>query len=130
MSSIAYAQDKTIKGKVTSDDQFLPEGIPGVTVLVKGMGVGTSTDMNGEYSIKVPADASTLIFSFIGYQNQEIAIGTQTSINVMLVADVRSLEEVVVIGYGTSTKKELTGAVSVVDGKSIEKINPIRIENA
>ena len=130
-SQIAYAQEgKTVKGKVTSEDQFLPEGIPGVTVLIKGMSVGTSTDMNGEYSLKIPNGATTLVFSFIGYQTQEVAIGIETTINAVLMPDIKSLEEVVVIGYGTSTKKELTGAVSVVDGKSIEKINPIRIENA
>lgn len=126
---VAYAQEgSTIKGKVTAEDQ--PDGLPGVSVLVKGTNIGTSTSMNGEYSLKIPNGATVLVFSFIGYQSQEIAVGAQTTIDVTLKIDAKSLDEVVVIGYGTSTKKELTGAVTAVDGKNIERINPTRIENA
>ncbi len=127
--SAAFAQEKiTIKGKVTAEDQ--PEGLPGVSVLLKGTSIGTSTNLNGEYEISLPKGAAVLVFSFIGYQNQEVAVGSQTKIDVVLKIDAKSLEEVVVVGYGTSTKKELTGSVSAVDGKSIERINPTRIENA
>jgi len=128
-SFIAYAQEgKIIKGKITAEDQA--EGLPGVSVLVKGTAVGTSTDFNGEYKLSLPEGATVLVFSFIGYKPQEVVIGNQSQIDVLLNVDAKSLDEIVVVGYGTSTKKELTGAVTAVEGKSIERINPTRIENA
>lgn len=124
-----FAQDdRIIKGKVSSEDE--PKGLPGVSIVVKGTTVGTITDFDGNYSIKVPASAQSLVFSFIGYQTKEVEIGGQSEMNVTLSLDVAKLEEVVVIGYGTSTKKELTGAVSAVEGENIEKLNPTRLENA
>jgi TonB-dependent starch-binding outer membrane protein SusC len=95
------------------------EGIPGVNVLVKGTTQGTSTDSDGKYKINVPAN-STLAFSFIGYVTQEIPVGSQSVLDVDLIADVTTLSELVVVGYGVQEKKDITGAVSVVDKKAME----------
>jgi len=101
---------KEITGTVV-DENGMP--IPGATVQVQGTTRGTVTDIEGKYSIDVD-EGATLIFSFIGYQKQVIEIGSQSVINVSLLTDLSSLEEVVVIGYGTQKKQDLTGAVSVV----------------
>jgi TonB-dependent starch-binding outer membrane protein SusC len=125
---IAYGQNITIKGKVTVSDQS--GGVPGIAVLVKGTTTGTNTDVEGNYSLQVPSTSQMLVFSLIGYETQEILIGSQTEINVVLKVSVGKLDEIVVVGYGTSTTKELTGAVSTLKGGSLEKLNPTRIENA
>jgi len=114
--SSAMAQ-KTVTGTVTSDNSPLP----GVTVLVKGTTVGTVTNVDGVYTLSVPNNASTLVFSFIGMKSKEVEIGNQSTINVTLEPDVIGLEEVVAIGYGTAKKKDLTGAVSQIDAEKMEK---------
>lgn len=106
-----------VSGTVT-DDKGDP--LPGVTVVVKGTNRGTNTDVNGKYSLSVEARA-ILVFSFIGFRTQEITVGAQSSINVQMVADQKQLEEVVVVGYGTQKKVNLTGAVAYVDGSTLEK---------
>ena len=93
-------------------------GIPGVTVLQKGTANGTQTDSEGRFTITVPTEA-TLTFSFIGYATQEVAVGGRTLLNVTLAADTQTLNEVVVVGYGTQKKRDLTGAVARVEGKEI-----------
>lgn len=90
-----YAQQKTIQGKVT-DSSNSP--LPGVSVVVKGATIGTVTNGEGEYSLSVPADAVSLIYSYIGMLTQAIEIGTQTTINVVLAEDVVGLDEVVLLG--------------------------------
>lgn len=125
---IAYGQNITIKGKVTVSDQ--QGGVPGIAVLVKGTTTGTNTDVEGNYSLQVPSTSQMLVFSLIGYETQEVLIGSQTEINVVLKVSVSKLDEIVVVGYGTSTTKELTGSVSTLKGGSLEKLNPTRIENA
>lgn len=123
----AFAQ-RAVSGKVTSaTDQA---GLPGVSVFVKGTSVGTSTDIDGRYSLQVPGDATTLVFSFIGYGTQEEPIGSRTVIDVVLSEDVRALEEVVVVGYGTSTVRELSAAVSSVRSEELTRVNPVRIDQA
>lgn len=112
-------QDIPISGKVL-DNQGLP--LPGVTVKLKGTNQGTVTDLNGNYSISVPDNNATLVFSFLGFADQEVAVGTQTSINVSLTAELSALDEIVVIGYGTTTKRDLTGSVSQVKAKEINAI--------
>jgi len=97
-----YAQ-KTISGKVT--EAGLETGIPGVNILVKGTTNGTTTDFDGNYLISVPEDEGVLIFSYIGYTTQEIAIGNQSLINVELEIDITQLGEIVVVGYGTQKKE-------------------------
>jgi len=111
-SSIIFAQEKTITGKVTAEG----EGpLPGVNVTVQGTVIGAITDLNGAYTIKVPAPTSVLLFSSIGYQTKQVTVGTQTVIDMVLVSDVKALQEVVVTGYTSQRRKDLTGAVGVVE---------------
>lgn len=114
------AQSKTITGRVTSDEE--PEGVPGASVVVKGTTQGAITDLDGSYSINVSADASTLVFSFVGYLNKEMPIGSNSIINVVMNVDVKTLNEVVVVGYGTQERREITGSVTSIDSKSIENL--------
>lgn len=115
----------TVSGKVT----FAEDGtaIPGANILEKGTSNGTVSDTNGNFTISVGENA-TLVFSFVGYTTQEVAVNGQTSINVSLQSDVTSLNEVVVIGYGTVQKKDLTGAVGQVSAKDFNpgvNVNPL-----
>jgi len=111
-----------IFGKVVDENNL---ALPGVNVSVKGSVNGTTTDQDGKYKLVVNEGGQTLIFSFIGYTTQEILIGNQTEINVSMVADIKTLNEVVVIGYGTQKKIELTGAISSVQGKEVNAL-PVR----
>ncbi|WP_316835920.1 TonB-dependent receptor [Pedobacter nutrimenti] len=113
---IAMAQDITIKGEVR-DQQGLP--LPGVSVKVKGTSQGAMTGANGSFLLKAPADA-TLTFSFIGYKTTEQSVAGKTTLNVTLADDNNQLNEVVVVGYGTQTKKDLTSAIVSVSSKDIE----------
>ena len=114
------AQSKTITGRVTSAEE--PEGVPGASVVVKGTTQGVITDLDGSYSIDVPSDASTLVFSFVGYLTKEMPIGSSSIINVTMDVDVKTLNEVVVVGYGTQERREITGSVTSIDSKSIENL--------
>jgi len=109
-----YAQDKTVTGKVT--DAADGSGMPGVSIAVAGANKGTQTDVNGNYKLSV-GDKATLVFSFVGYTKQEIAVGTRSVIDVKLGADNKSLEEVVVVGYGTQKRKEISGTVSSLSSR-------------
>jgi iron complex outermembrane receptor protein len=117
---MAMAQDATVSGKVTASDDGSP--IPGVNVLLKGTNNGTVTDTDGNYRIAVPS-GSTLVFSFVGYATLEQVVSSQSTINVALVADVTSLSEVVVVGYGSQDKKEITGSVVSLDPQAFNKGN-------
>jgi len=108
------AQERSITGKVT--DATTNEGLIGVTVLIQGTYTGTVTDVDGKFTVKATPGAN-LVFSFIGYQTQTVAVGQQTTINVSLKTEVKGLDEVVVIGYGTVKKSDATGAVSTVSTK-------------
>lgn len=112
--SSAFGQTKTVTGKVTASDDG--SAIPGVNISVKGTGAGTVTNSDGNFSISAD-DNSVLVFSFVGYASQEITVGSQTTINVSLVADVTALSEVVVIGYGSIKVKDATGAVAAVSSE-------------
>ncbi|PWJ60414.1 iron complex outermembrane receptor protein [Dyadobacter jejuensis] len=116
-STLSWAQNVSISGRVTD---LRSEGIPGVTITVKGTTTGTNSDIDGNYTISAPANAS-LSFSAIGFVTEEIAIGNKTVINVTLKEDIRALEEVVVVGYGTVKKKDATGAVSAIGAKDFQK---------
>lgn len=108
----SFAQDITVSGTVTDG----VEGLPGVAVQVKGSSTGAVTDMNGKYSVSVGSDA-ILVFSFIGYATQEVAVAGRSSIDVTLSEDAQQLAEVVVIGYGETTIRDATGAVASVTAK-------------
>lgn len=95
--------------------------LPGASVVVKGTTVGASADFDGNYSIDVPQGASTLVFSYVGYAAQEIEIAGRTTINVTMTEDAQALSEVVVVGYGTQRKADLTGAVGSIDAVEIVK---------
>ena len=114
----AFAQNVTVKGKVT--DAADNSALIGVTVNVKGTTNGTQTDVNGNYSISAPSNA-TLVFSYIGYTTQSIALNGQTTINVPLTSSANQLQQVVVVGYGTQRKIDNTGAVATVKGSDISK---------
>ncbi|MGE0772183.1 MAG: SusC/RagA family TonB-linked outer membrane protein [Cyclobacteriaceae bacterium] len=115
----AYAQT-TVSGRVTSaDDGF---GIPGVNILEKGTTNGTVTDTDGNYRMSVGANA-TLVFSFVGYATQEVAVGSQSTVNVSLESDVTALSEIVVTGYGTQEKKEITSSVVALSDKEFNRGN-------
>ncbi|RXQ96277.1 TonB-dependent receptor [Ancylomarina salipaludis] len=106
--TITQAQEKVVTGTVTDANDGM--GIPGVSVVVKGTTVGTSTDIDGKFTVTADA-TSTLVFSFIGYKTQEILVGDQTQINIAMSADVEQLSEVVIVGYGQVRKEDATGAV-------------------
>ena len=123
--NVAFAQNITVKGKVIDGGD--KSSLPGVTVLVKGTQTGTQTDANGNYSISAPANA-TLVFNFIGYAALEQAVANQTTLNVSLASQDQQLEQVVVVGYGTQRKIDVTGSVATVKGEDISKqasVNPV-----
>lgn len=113
------AQQKTITGKVMSDKDGSP--LSGVSVIAKGSKTGTQTAADGTYSISVASSVSSLIFSYVGFTTQEASIGSGTDLNVVLVSSGGGLTEVVVIGYGTAKRKDLTGAVSSVQAKDFNQ---------
>ena len=125
---LAFAQGKVITGTVTSAEDG--STLPGVTVMVVGTSNGVITDMNGNYQITVENNNIALKFSFIGFKSQTIKVGQSSTINVTLELDMVGLEEVVVIGYGTSTKEALTGAVEVVSSDKMEMLPVATLENA
>lgn len=113
----AESSEINVKGKVVSEEDG--ESLPGVNVLVKGTTTGTVTDLDGNYSLDAPEDG-VLVFSFIGYITAEVPVDSRSVIDVAMATDVQSLEGVVVIGYGTQKKSDLTGAISMVDSRDIE----------
>jgi TonB-dependent SusC/RagA subfamily outer membrane receptor len=111
MSWSAMAQSQTITGKVTDEKG---EALVGVNIILKETSRGTSTNIDGKYTISVPGASSQLTFTSVGYDSKTITVGSQTLINVVLAANAQNLSEVVVIGYGTQRKSDLTGAVSSI----------------
>ena len=110
--------EQTITGTITDEKgQFLP----GVSVLVKNTNRGTATDSKGQYKIAVPDGNNTLVFSFVGYQKQEIAVAGRSVINVSMLVENQSLEEVVVVGYGTQSRKNLTSAITTIKPEDLNK---------
>ena len=109
-------ESKKVTGKVLSNDG---EPIPGVAIIVKGTTQGTVTDIDGNYNLEVPSEGSVLVFSFIGFVNQEVAVGNQSVVNVTLSEDVETLDEVVVVGYGVQTKQSVVGSIAVTTNEEI-----------
>lgn len=112
MPTEVKAAEMQIAGKVVDEKG---EGLPGVSIIVKGGTSGTVTDASGDYQVKVENDQTVLIFSFVGYVSQEVMVGNKTRIEVSLVPDTKSLDELVVVGYGTAKKRDITGAVARAD---------------
>lgn len=127
LSSHARAQSLVVQGKVT--DVSDGASLPGVNILVKGTSIGTVTNSEGNFSITVPSAESILVVSFVGYKTQEVPVQGRSTIAISLEADLVSLEEVVVVGYGAVKKSDLTGSVSSIRGKDITTvpaINPLQ----
>jgi TonB-linked SusC/RagA family outer membrane protein len=116
-----------IDGKVTTADG---EPLPGVTVLLKGTSNGVSTKYDGTFSLEVPEKPGTLVFSFVGFNTKEVPFTGPTTLNVSLEDDTKSLEEVVVVGYGTQKKADITGSVATMDAKKIEERPLQRVDQA
>lgn len=114
------AQDVNITGTVVSGDEA--QALPGVNVLVKGTTTGAVTDFDGNYSIVAPDANSTLVFSYIGFTTQEIPMSGQNQVNVTMAEDAAALDEVVVVGYGTQIKRQVTGSVSTIDAEDLADI--------
>jgi TonB-dependent starch-binding outer membrane protein SusC len=113
----AAAQTLLVQGKVTSDN----EAMPGVSVQIKGTNKGVATNSSGEYSIKVDNENTVLVFSFIGFLTQEVAVQGRTVIDVLLVEDVKTLSEIVVVGYGTQSRENLTSAITSVKTEDLNR---------
>ncbi|MGQ1891381.1 SusC/RagA family TonB-linked outer membrane protein [Thermophagus sp. OGC60D27] len=126
-SMIAFCQQElTVRGTVTDQKG---EPLPGVTITIKGTSTGTITDVNGNYSLRVPSN-SVLLFSFIGMENQEVAVRNREQIDITMYENVIGLDEVVAIGYSTVTKRDLTGSVASVSGKTISKVPVSNVSQA
>jgi TonB-linked SusC/RagA family outer membrane protein len=121
------AIQKTISGKVTDENG---ESIAGANVAVKGTTVGAITDAEGKYKLTVPENAATLVISFVGYLAQEVTIGNKSVIDVVLVADIQALSEIVVVGYGQQRKSDITGAISSVKGQELVQLPMQRVDQA
>jgi TonB-dependent starch-binding outer membrane protein SusC len=123
----SFGQALTVHGTVKDESGT---SIPGVTVLVKGTTVGTTTGEKGDYSISVPSGAKILKFSYVGMLSQEIEIGSKTQIDVALKLDVKGLEEVVVVGYGTQRREAVTGSVASIKGDEMRSVASSNITQA
>ena len=126
-SLIFTAQSSVVTGLVIDENK---EGMPGVTVKIDGKSSGTTTNLDGKYSINIQNDSVRLIFSFIGYRDQAVDVNGQSNIDIQLQLATKSLDEVVVVGYGKTTVKELTGATVQVKGESVERLNIPRMDQA
>ena len=126
ISAVSWAQTKTITGTVTGEKG---EPVPKASVVVKGSQLGTSTNERGEFTITVPSTAKTLIITSVGFEAKEVAI-TGTTLVIGLTENTTKLNEVVVVGYGTQKVTKVSGAISTVKATDIEKLKPVRAEEA
>lgn len=128
VSMVAFAQERTVTGTIT--DAETGESLPGATVFEKNStnGNGTVTDIDGNYKLSIGEDA-TLVISFVGYASTEVEVGSQSTVDVALNLDLQNLEEVVVVGYGTQKKVDLTGSVAIVDTEEMKKISQSNISS-
>lgn len=126
-TTFCVAQEYEVSGTVNDATGM---GLPGVNIVVKGSSKGTSTDFDGNFQLSKVASGSTLVFSSIGYVTYEYKVTNSNKITITLQEDTKSLDEVVVIGYGTQKKREVTGAVSTVDAKTLETLKPVKVEQA
>ncbi|HEY8733126.1 MAG TPA: carboxypeptidase-like regulatory domain-containing protein, partial [Puia sp.] len=128
LSIHGFTQNRLIKGKVT-DDHGKP--LAGASINIKNTTVTTSTDLEGNFQIPLPAQAKpVLVVTFVGYVNTELPVGGSNFVNVQLLNNAQSLNDVIVVGYGTQRKKDVTGAISVVKADEIQKRPLVRVEQA
>jgi TonB-linked SusC/RagA family outer membrane protein len=123
----SYSQGRSISGTVTSESG---EPLPGVNIIIKGTTSGTVSDVNGNYTLNVPDNDAALVFSFLGYLEEQVVVGNQSVINMKLIPNITSLDEVVVIGYGTIKKKLNTGANAHVSDDEMIQNHSLRLEQA
>lgn len=126
--TITLLSQTIITGKVIAEEDDFP--LAGVNILAKGTSVGTVTNFDGMYTVKVPKGTETLIFSYVGYGTQEIGINEQAVINCTLLSASNNLQEIVLIGYGAAKKTEITGAISTMDNTALENRPVARLEQA
>jgi TonB-linked SusC/RagA family outer membrane protein len=126
MGSI-YAQERTVSGTVFDNTGM---SLPGVNVVIKGTTTGVVTDLDGKFSIKVPNNQTVLEVRYVGYESQEITVGDQTSIKITLAESVKEIDQIIVIGYGTQKKSDLTGAVASISAKDLKSVPMTRIDEA
>jgi TonB-linked SusC/RagA family outer membrane protein len=126
-NTVLFAQGSTVSGTVTDEAK---NPLPGVNVILKGTTNGTTTDGTGKFSITLPDENAVLIFSFIGYETQETAVNNRTQLAITLLPDVETLSEVVVVGYGTQRKADLTGAITSIKGESLREMPVTTMEQA
>ena len=119
IASLSGFSQQNVTGKVTSSEDG--QGIPGVSIAVKGTSKGTTTDATGNYKISVPTN-STVSFSAVGFISQDVSVGKRSEVNLSMTTDIQSLNEVIVVGYGTQKKSQLTGAISSVSAKQITEM--------
>lgn len=125
--TIVLAQDRIVRGQVTSSDDG--EGLPGVNIQVEGTTRGTVTDFEGNYSLEIQQGDNVLVYSFIGYKTTTVEVGNRSVIDVVMELDIEELEEIVVVGYGTVRKSDLTGSVSRISTEELVKVpslNPMQ----
>ncbi|MCE7061999.1 TonB-dependent receptor [Dyadobacter sp. CY343] len=127
LSSLSFGQSFNVKGTVTAENG---ESLPGASVILKGTSTGTTTDVDGKYSLDVADASGTLVYTYIGYVAQEIPIANKSQIDVKLLNNDKTLDEIVVVGYGTQKKATLTGSVSEVKGADIVKSPQPNLSNS
>jgi TonB-dependent SusC/RagA subfamily outer membrane receptor len=118
------AQQVAITGRVVDQDG---NALPGVYVVIAGTNTGVITDADGKYSIQVPGADASLVFSFVGFLTESVPISGRSVIDMTLITDIQALEEVVVIGYGTARKKDVTGAVSSISGSKLQEVQTANV---
>ena len=122
---ITYAQSITVRGNVRDD----VEPLMGVTVQAKGTTKAVATDLDGNYTISVPDKNAVLVFSYVGYQKQEVKVGDKTVVNVVLQGDAQLLDEVVVVGYGSVKKSDVTGAIASIRPDEMDASKSVTLDN-
>ena len=123
-----FSQERTITGTLKDATENTP--LIGATIQVKGTTMGTVTDIDGSFNLNVPTEAETIVFSYVGYISQEVEIGDRTAFEILLVEDIQQLDEVVVIGYGTQKKSDLTGAIATVSGAELARESVAGLDQA
>ena len=126
--TIGFSQSKTVNGAVKSANDNMP--LPGVSIIIKGTNIGTTTDFDGNYSMKIEDNESILVFSYLGYSTKEIIVGQNSLINILLDVDQTTLDEVVVVGYGTTKKAFLTSSVSSIKSDEVSSMAVPNASNA